>query len=97
MGSGLKSRKKKQSYQLPHYLASEEELTWRDYCVRNDIRISPMGIYKDPNNWHIEVRLGPYTKGEKGYVSPNVYDRKNIWKEYYLMCKYYYDKHTRRI
>ena len=55
MGSGLKSRKKKQSYQLPHYLASEEELTWRDYCVRNDIRISPMGIYKDPDNWHIEV------------------------------------------
>ena len=54
-----------------------------------------MGIYKDPDNWHIEVRLGPYTKGEKGYVSPNVYDRKNIWKEYYLMCKYYYDKHTR--
>ena len=51
MGSGLKSRKKKQSYQLPHYLASEEELTWRDYCVRNDIRISPMGIYKDPDNW----------------------------------------------
>lgn len=95
MGSGLKSRKKKQNYTLPHYLASEDELKWRDYCIKNDIRISPMGIYKDPNNWHIEVRLGPYTKGEKGYVSPNVYDRKSIWKEYYLMCKYYYDKHTR--
>ena len=55
MGSGLKSRKKRDNYSLPHYLASEEELTWRDYCVRNDIRISPMGIYKDPNNWHIAV------------------------------------------
>jgi len=97
MGSGLKSRKKRDNYSLPQYLANENELKWYDYCVKNEIRISPIGIHKDPNNWHIEVRLGPYKKGEQGYVSPNVYDRESIWKEYYLMCKYYYDKHTRGV
>ena len=69
---------------------------YRNYCIRNNIRIAPKAIYQDPNNWHIEVRLGPYTKGEKGYVSPNVYDRKQIWPEYFLMCKYYYDKKNKK-
>ena len=81
MGSGLKSRKKRDNYSLPQYLANENELTCRDYRVRNDIRISPIGISKDPNHWHIEVRLGPYTKGKKGYVSHNLSGRKRIWNE----------------
>jgi hypothetical protein len=94
MGSGLKNKRKNRW--MPSYNPTVKEIEYRNYCIRNNIRISPKGIYQDPNNWHIEVRLGPYAKGEKGYVSPNVYDRKQIWPEYFLMCKYYYDKKNKK-
>ena len=64
MGSGLKSKKKNKW--MPQYMATEEQIKHRDYCIKNDIRISP-----------------------------NIYDKDTIWIEYYRMCKYYYDKHTR--
>ena len=94
MGSGLKN-KKKQKW-MPSYNPSVDEIKYRNYCISNNIRIAPKAIYQDSDNWHIEVRLGPYTKGEKGYVSPNVYNRKQIWPEYFLMCKYYYDKKNKK-
>tara|TARA_Y100000768_G_C23533228_1_gene475827 strand:- start:148 stop:429 length:282 start_codon:yes stop_codon:yes gene_type:complete len=93
MGSGLKNKKK--SKWMPQYMATEEQMKHRDYCIRNDIRISPLGIKDDPDHWRIEIRLGPYKRGEKGYIAPNIYDKDTIWIEYYRMCKYYYDKHTR--
>tara|TARA_Y100000748_G_scaffold299320_1_gene295975 strand:- start:3317 stop:3601 length:285 start_codon:yes stop_codon:yes gene_type:complete len=94
MGSGLKNRKKQKW--MPNYTPSSDEIKYRDYCIKNNIRISPQGISQDPNNWHIEVRLGPYVRGEKAYTSPNVYDKKTIWLEYFLMCKYYYDKKNKK-
>lgn len=87
--------KKKKNYSLPNYLASEEENKAYRYCVRNNIRISYKGIQDDADHWRIEVRLGPYVKGEKAYVSPEIYDRKTVSAAYYKMCKYYYDKRTR--
>jgi hypothetical protein len=95
MGSGLK---KKSNYKgLMVYEPSPEEASWSRYCIRNNIRISPkptqQGMY--PEEWRIEVRIGPYKKGEKAYLSPNVYTADNIWKELYNMKKYYYDKRTR--
>jgi hypothetical protein len=48
-----------------------------------------------PEEWRIEVRIGPYKKGEKAYLSPNVYTADNIGRELYNMKKYYYDKRTR--
>ena len=93
MGSGLKDKKKKDKW-MPQYSPTPEEIVWRDFCVKKNIRISPKGIYQNPDNWNIEIRLGPYKKGEKSYTSPEVYDRKTIWPAYYKMCKYYYDKHT---
>jgi hypothetical protein len=95
MGSGLK---KKSNYKgLMSYEPSPEELKWSRYCIRNNIRISPkptqQGMY--PEEWRIEVRIGPYKKGEKAYLSPNVYTADNIGRELYNMKKYYYDKRTR--
>ena len=80
---------------MPSYFASPEEMEACLFCRRNDIRISPLGIKDDPDHWKIEIRLGPYKRGEKGYIAPNIYDKDTIWIEYYRMCKYYYDKHTR--
>jgi hypothetical protein len=36
--------KKKKDYKLPDYLPSKEENDAYIYCVRNNIRISPLGI-----------------------------------------------------
>jgi len=96
MGSGLK---KKSNYKGLNtgFIPSEEQMEWSKYCIRNNIRISPaptqQGLY--PEEWRIEIRIGPYKKGEKPYLSPNVYTADNIWEELYNMKKYYYDKRTR--
>jgi len=67
---------------------------WNSYCIDNNIRIAPQptqqGSY--PEEWRIGICLGPYKKGEKPYVSPNVYTVDNIFEEMGNMKKYYYNK-----
>jgi hypothetical protein len=85
----------KKAKPMPPYIASDIELEWWKYCVRNNIRIAPQGILTDSDHWYISISLGPYTKGEKPNLSPFKYCRKTIWVEYYKMCKYYYDKYRK--
>ena len=63
----------------------------------NNIRIFPIpttkGMY--PEEWRIGICLGPYKKGEKPNVSPNVYTVDNIYEEIARMKKYYYDKYRK--
>jgi hypothetical protein len=93
MGSGLNSKKKKKT--LPDYFFTEQERKWRDYCIRNDIRISPVGVKDEDQKWRIGINIGPYKKYEKVNISPNIYDVHTIWPEYLKVCKYYYDKYRR--
>ena len=95
MGSGLVGRGKKDAYKMPFYSTSMEEETWQKHCIDNNIRISPYGIHQEPGKWKIAIAFGLYKKGETISFSPSVYDKHTIWLEYYKMCKYYYDKHTR--
>ena len=83
---------RRKNYRMPEYLPTKEEMEWRNYCIRNDIRISPIGIKEDNQKWKISISLGPYKKWERPNISPNIYDKHTIWPEYYRMCKYYYDK-----
>jgi hypothetical protein len=83
---------KRKNYRMPSYLATPEENAAYKYCVKNNIRISPKGIQNDPDHWYIDIRMGPYKRGEQSNVSPEAYDRKEIWNKYYEYCKYYYDK-----
>ncbi len=87
--------KKKKDYSLPDYLPSKEENDAYMYCVRNNIRISPLGINGEFGKWKIGINVGPYIKGEKINLAPSIYDEDTIWPSYYEMCKYYYDKRTR--
>ena len=95
MGSGLTSRKRREIYKMPSYTCSTEEQKCYLYCIDNNIRISPRGLRNEPGKWKIEIALGPYKKGEKRHVSPQLYDKDTIWVEYFKMCKYYYDKHRK--
>lgn len=93
----MKSLYGKKLKPMPGYLPSDEELKWYVYCVQNNIRISPYGISDSSDCWRIAINIGPYKKWEKPNISPSKYCRETIWPEYYKMCKYYYDKHTRRV
>ena len=86
--------KKKENW-MPQYIPTQEENEAYLYCVRNNIRISPIGIHGVIGKWKIGINIGPYKKGEKISLSPHIYDKDTIWPTYYQMCKYYYDKRTR--
>ena len=83
---------RRKNYCMPDYLPTPEEIEARNYCIRNDIRISPIGIKDDNQRWKISICLGPYQKWERQNIAPSIYDKHTIWVEYYKMCKYYYDK-----
>ena len=87
---------KRKNFRMPQYLPTPEEMEWRNYCIRNNIRISPIGIKGEEQKWQISICLGPYKRGEKQNVSPSIYDKFSIWPEYFRMCKYYYDKYVRK-
>jgi len=67
---------------------------WNSYCVDNNIRISLKPTIQGPypEEWRISICLGPYKRGEKPYLSPNVYTVDNVFEEMERMKKYYYDK-----
>ena len=96
MGSGLKKKGRYKGLNTG-FSPSPEQTKWMRYCVDNHIRISPVPTQQglQPEEWRIEIRIGPYKRGEKPYLSPNVYTADNIWEELYNMMKYYYDKRTR--
>ena len=48
MGSGLVGKKKKDAYKMPPHNASNEQMEWQQYCIDNNIRISPYGINNEP-------------------------------------------------
>jgi uncharacterized protein YjbK len=97
MGSGLVKKKSYKGLMEYTKTLSLEEQKYFNYCVKNNIRISPVpttqGLY--PDEWKIEIRLGPYKKGEKSHKSPLSYNSKEIWPAINKVRKFYYDKRTR--
>ncbi len=77
-----------------NWFPTEESIKWELYCVDNNIRIFPIPTQQglNPEEWRIGICLGPYKKGEKPYLSPNVYTVDNLYQEMGNMKKYYYDK-----
>lgn len=93
MGSGFKKKKGKSEWE--YYNPTEDDRKAFEYCVRNNIRISmvPMQQGMDPKDFKISVALGPYQRGEKVNLSPNIYSKEIIVQEMYKAMKYYYDKY----
>ena len=91
MGGLTKWQKKKKERQLPEYIPTKEEYGYYQYCVRHDIRISPIGT-DVVGKWKIGISDGDNYR--KIYYAPHVYDRDTIWISFYEFCKYYYDRRT---
>lgn len=75
---------------MPEYQHSQEEWFWYKWCMDNNIRVSPGGT-KDPNSWTIDIS----TDGKTWKKSPKTYTREDIWREYYLICKWFYKKYKK--
>ena len=66
------------------------QLEAHDYCIKNDIRISPIaaGSGMKIKSWHVGISEG----NGKIYKSPEIYDAPEIWDKVSEAEKYYYDK-----
>ena len=87
-------RKRKKSI-MGSYFPTTEERAAHDFCIRNNIRISyqPISTGAAPKEWYITVIIGPYKKGEKPNLSPDVYGPGEIQKQIYKASVYYYNKY----
>tara|TARA_R110000737_G_scaffold35167_2_gene54061 strand:+ start:310 stop:603 length:294 start_codon:yes stop_codon:yes gene_type:complete len=96
---GIAANRKKKNYigLGDTFTPNNEQLKWDDYCIKNDIRVSPWPIVDGfyPDEWRVAVSLGSNYKTI--YKTPNTYFVNEIWQEIYKTKKYYYDKHTRGI
>jgi|TARA_R110000822_G_scaffold364_2_gene1613 hypothetical protein len=92
---GKKNTHKGLSFEYPSM--TKQERTINIWCINNNIRLNPVptqtGMF--PEEWRIEIRLGPYKTGEKAHLSPSVYTYENIHQELRRMQKYYYEKHQK--
>ena len=69
------------------YNPTKEEQEASLYCIRNCIRIAPKGIFRQ-KRWHIDVSMD----GINWHTSPESYEEKDLWKKYYEVCTYYWNK-----
>ena len=90
MGALTKRQKEQQKYRLPSCNPTEEQKKYYNYCVDNNIIISPMGINNTPGKWYIGISTPDNYK--KVYKSKHIYDKTQVWDAMFEMCKYYYDK-----
>ncbi len=79
-------------FKMGKYIPTEEQRKAGEYCIKKDIRIFPVCI-ESGKLWKIGINLGPYKKGEKPNLSPEVYGPGEIQKQMYIASVYYYNKY----
>ena len=70
------------------YLYSAKEFEAYKWCVDNGIYISPKA--KSTTAWYINIEIN-----KKSYVSPDSYEKVEIWKQVFKYYMYYYDKYKK--
>lgn len=81
-------KQRKDMFKKIGYIPTEEERKAQLWCIRNDVRVSPKGIFKDEDHWRLEVSLD----GTTWHKSPEKYTQEDLWPKYYSVCTYYYNK-----
>ena len=92
MGSvGRKAAERAKKRQLPNdYVCTPEEEQAYLYCVKNNIRISPIGVKDVIGHWKIGISTPEDYK--RIYTSPETCDKHSVWEVFYKYCNYYYEK-----
>ena len=90
MGSLSKRQKEQQKYRLPECNTSEEQQKYYDYCVKNNIIISPVAVKDTIGSWAVGISVpGNHRVIHK---SPEICDKHSIMEVMYRYCLYYYNK-----
>ena len=95
----VKKSKEQIKYEQTHglgvydYTPTDHERASYDYCINNDIRISPVASESGPRprKWFVGVSTPDNFK--KVYKSRFEYNNEQIWPEVFKACQFYYDKH----
>ena len=73
------------------YTPTEEEVKAYRWCIKHNIKISPV-CYTYGKSWKIDIIING-----KSFKSPEIYLAGDCWKKMYEYYKYYYDKYENRV
>jgi hypothetical protein len=91
MSVGSKRAKEKAKRKLPDdYMQTTEEQEAYLYCVKNNIRISPVAVKDIIGSWAVGISLPDNHKVV--HRSPEICDKHSIMEVMYRYCIYYYNK-----
>ena len=91
MSVGSKRAKEKAKRKLPDdYMQTTEEQKAYLYCVKNNIRISPVAVQDIIGSWAVGISLPDNHKVV--HKSPEICDKHSIMEVMYRYCIYYYNK-----
>jgi hypothetical protein len=79
----------KNPWDMGEYRPSKEQSDAYIWCVRNNIKIYPVGI-PGGGAWFIEIE-----NNNKKNRTPNMFIKTQIWEKLFEYCKYYYDKYEK--
>ena len=75
------------------YSHNPEELKARDWCMENNVCITPRQTKWGISSWAIDIETGRHPNRKLLGTSPSEYGPNTIWKQIASYQKYYYDKY----
>jgi len=77
------------------YIRTEEESNAAEWCLENDICITPRQSQWRVPSWYIDIETGKHPNRKLIGTSPDVYGKNTIWEKLAEYQKYYYDKYKK--
>ena len=74
------------------YYATDEEIDAAMWCIKNNIKISPLKKSFAEDRWYIEITLNGKT-----HRSPESYGKTVVWEKMYEFYLYYYNRYMKTI
>ena len=91
MGVPKWKKEAEKRYVPDNYYPTKEQENAALYCIRNNIRISPVACLDNRvGSWQIGISTPDDYK--KIYRSPEICDKHSVMEVYYKYCLYYYEK-----
>jgi hypothetical protein len=75
---------------MGRYYATDDEMNAAMWCVKNNIKISPLKKSFLEDKWYIEITLNGDT-----HRSPESYVKFIVWEKLYGFYLYYYNRHSK--
>ena len=77
---------------MGRYYATDDEMNAAMWCVKNNIKISPLKKSFTEDRWYIEITLNGKT-----HKSPESYGKTVVWEKMYEFYLHYYNRYMKNI